>query len=149
MTREEAISVLRNTAWLGTHNEMDEAVQMAAKALEAQDGDCVSRQAVLKCIKESRENIDWGQSEDGDAFLHYSAALYRTIASPECLPSVQPERKKGMWYKPTGMMPPEYIGVYRCSVCGEIAPRDWKRHKQILTNFCQYCGADMKGEQDG
>lgn len=62
------------------------------------------------------------------------------------LPSVQPERKKGMWYKPTGMMPPEYIGVYRCSVCEEIAPRDWKRHIQILTNFCPNCGADMRGE---
>lgn len=51
--------------------------------------DLVSRQKVLRCIKESRENIDWGQSEDGDAFLHYSGALYRTIASKECLPSAQ------------------------------------------------------------
>lgn len=51
--------------------------------------DLVSRQKVLRCIKESRENIDWGQSEDGDAFLHYSAALYRTIASKDCLPSEQ------------------------------------------------------------
>ena len=53
--------------------------------------DLISRQAVLRCIKESREDIDWGQSEDGDAFLHYSAALYRTIASEECLPPAQSE----------------------------------------------------------
>ena len=53
--------------------------------------DAVSRQMVLQCIKESREGIDWGQSEDEDAFLHYSAALYRTIASKECLPSVTPK----------------------------------------------------------
>ena len=53
--------------------------------------DAVSRQKVLQCIKESREGIDWGQSEDEDAFLHYSAALYRTIASKECLPSVTPK----------------------------------------------------------
>ena len=53
--------------------------------------DAVSRQTVLRCIKESREGIDWGQSEDEDAFLHYSAALYRTIASKECLPSVTPK----------------------------------------------------------
>lgn len=45
--------------------------------------DLVSRQKVLRCIKESRENIDWGQSEDGDAFLRYSAALYLAIASKE------------------------------------------------------------------
>lgn len=48
--------------------------------------DYISRQTVLRCIKESRDDIDWGQSEDGDAFLHYSAALYRTVASKECVP---------------------------------------------------------------
>ena len=47
----------------------------------------ISRQAVLRCIKESRDGIDGGQSEDGDAFLHYSAALYRTVASKECVPA--------------------------------------------------------------
>ena len=46
--------------------------------------DFVSRQTVLQCIKESREDIDWGQSEDGDA-------LYRTMASKECLPSADVE----------------------------------------------------------
>lgn len=53
--------------------------------------DLISKQMVLRCIKESRDNIDWGQSEDGDAFLHYTGALYRTIASEECFPSAQPE----------------------------------------------------------
>ena len=53
--------------------------------------DLISRQTVLRCIKESRDNIDWGQSEDGDAFLHYTGALYRTIASEECLPSAEPQ----------------------------------------------------------
>lgn len=47
--------------------------------------DYISRQTVLRCIKESRDGIDWGQSEDGDAFLHYSAALYRTVASEKCV----------------------------------------------------------------
>ena len=47
----------------------------------------ISRQTVLRCIKESRDGIDWGQSEDGDAFLHYSAALYRTVASEKCVPA--------------------------------------------------------------
>lgn len=57
------------------------------------------------------------------------------------------ERKTGKWYKPVGMMPPEYAGVYRCSKCDEIAPRDWKHHKQVLSNFCPNCGADMRGKQ--
>lgn len=58
-----------------------------------------------------------------------------------------PEREKGCWYKPTGMMPPEYAGVYRCSECSEIAMRDWKHHKQILTKFCPNCGAKMRGDE--
>ena len=47
----------------------------------------IRRDTVLRCIKESRDGINWGQSEDGDAFLHYSACLYRTIASAECIPA--------------------------------------------------------------
>lgn len=50
-------------------------------------------------------------------------------------------RKTGKWYKPTGMMPPEYAGVYRYSECDEFAMRDWKTHKQKLTDFCPNCGS--------
>ena len=50
MTREEAIKTLRNTAWLGTDKkvgQVEEAIQIAIKALEAQDVDAISRQAVM------------------------------------------------------------------------------------------------------
>ena len=60
----------------------------------------------------------------------------------------QTKRKSGKWYKPVGMMPPEYAGVYRCSKCDEVAMRDWKHHKQVLSNFCPNCGADMREGQD-
>ena len=69
--------------------------------------DAVSRQMVLQCIKESREGIDWGQSEDEDAFLHYSATLYRTIASKECFPPVQPQPKTGEWILCDTQLPPK------------------------------------------
>ena len=82
--------------------------------------DTVEREKVLRCIKESRENIDWGQSEDGDAFLHYSAALYRTIASHECLPSVQSE-------------------IIRCGDCKYNNNCDIQFHAQAGDTF--YCGA--------
>lgn len=68
----------------------------------------VRRDTVLRCIKESRENIDWGQSEDEDAFLHYSACLYRTIASIECLPDACVEK------------------VVRCKDCKHRDPGDLK-----------------------
>lgn len=60
-----------------------------------------------------------------------------------------PERKKGKWYKPTGMMPPEHFGRHRCSECDEFAMHDWKHHKEQLTDFCPNCGADMRGKQNG
>lgn len=56
----------------------------------------------------------------------------------------QPERKKGRWYKPTGMMPPEYAGRHRCSECDGFAMHDWKTHREVLTDFCPWCGADMR-----
>ena len=62
----------------------------------------------------------------------------------DALPSVEAEPvRHGHWYKPTGMMPPEYAGAYRCSECDEFAPRDWLHYKQELSNFCPNCGATM------
>lgn len=107
--------------------------------------DYIDRQTVLQCIKESRENIDWGQSEDGDAFLHYSAALYRTIASKECLPSADVEPvKHGRW------IPCKYGDYHwhRCSACGvadkyieTISSRGIDL--ESVRNYCPNCGARM------
>jgi len=47
----------------------------------------------------------------------------------EELPSAQPERKKGKW-----------IVYYECPKCGEIT--------KDFTEYCPFCGADMRGEQD-
>lgn len=68
---------------------------------------------------------------------------------PTEFPAIEPERKTGKWHKPTGMMPPEYAGVYRCSECDGIAMRDWKTHKQMLTDFCPNCGSYNGGNDDG
>ena len=105
--------------------------------------DFVSRQKVLQCIKESRENIDWGQSEDGDAFLHYSAALYRTIASKECLSSadVEPVRH-GRW------IAEDNDGSWSSAVCSVCGRRVGLAHYE--TDFVKHfpychCGAKMGG----
>lgn len=69
------------------------------------------------------------------------------ISEAHNMPTIDPERKKGKWYKPTGMMPPEFTGQYRCSECDELALRDWKHHKQELTRYCPNCGARMEGDE--
>ena len=101
-------------------------------------GDYISRQTVLRCIKESRDGIDWGQSEDGDAFLHYSAALYRTIESEECVSAadVVPVAH-GRWSHIAYL---KGIKVMECSHCG----------KRVLGshNYCGNCGAKMDGHRE-
>lgn len=50
--------------------------------------DLISRKAVLRCISNSCDGIDWGQSEDGDAFLHYTGVLYRILANAKYVPTI-------------------------------------------------------------
>ena len=102
----------------------------------------IKRKDVLECIKESRDGIDWGQSEDGDAFLHYSACLYRTIASNECFPSADAvEVRHGKWIP----FLPEYRDMFRCSKCKVIVRLPFKTD-QMPYEFCPGCGARMDGE---
>lgn len=56
----------------------------------------------------------------------------------KCLPSAQPERKKGKWIK---ISPANIYECYECS-------------KNVMTDdisaydFCHGCGADMRGESE-
>ena len=107
----------------------------------------VNRNTVLRCIKESRENIDWGQSEDEDAFLHYSACLYRTIASVECIQAadVRPV-VKARWIgypeclKYTNAYSDDHIVCSACEECFSILDNDCERF-----NYCPNCGAKVEG----
>ena len=97
--------------------------------------DYISRQTVLRSIKESRDGIDWGQSEDGDAFLHYSAALYRTIASEKCVHAADVAPVvHARWenYSPI---------TIKCSHCGHVI-HDWRYSE---CKYCPNCGAKMDG----
>ena len=143
MTREEA-------DFIGAMNMCDEISNEAYKKImchcEEQQPceDAVSRQTVLQCIKESRDGIDWGQSEDEDAFLHYTAALYRTIASKECFPSVQPKPKMGEWVNMGNHEVNRNIYIFKCSNC----------HKKMMIPlserlmYCPNCGSYNGGGED-
>lgn len=53
----------------------------------------------------------------------------------DCLPSAQPERKKGKWIHHTDWEHDGECG-YECSVCGMGSDVDY--------DFCMRCGADMR-----
>ena len=58
-------------------------------------------------------------------------------------PAAQPERKRGFWWAIEKGEKGYSAGNFRCSVCGKpnvsYIPKP---------NFCQNCGADMRGEQN-
>lgn len=83
--------------------------------------DLISKDKVLRCLKESSEHIDWGQSEDGDAFKHYVGANYRTIAEfkPE-----QPEIvrcKDCRYWRPNT----EFCGRWTFGWIAHRTPENW------------------------
>lgn len=58
------------------------------------------------------------------------------------------EAIKGGWIKASGMAPPEFAGKCTCSNCGEYALMSVPYgNRQILSDFCPWCGADMRGEK--
>ena len=111
MTREEAISTLRNTAWLGTDKkvgQVEEALQMAITALQT-DGDCISRQAALYAIYGiCNEPVAW---------------LIRAAREIEKLPSAQPDNScDGCKYEDVddGVLVP-------CGFCKRSHPDNYER----------------------
>ena len=88
------------------------------------------------------EQVTKGTAVDALLELDQYAECAECIETIQNLPSAQPERKRGKWIE-------DGYNHYKavCSECGEPCatfimdkPRD---------NFCKWCGADMRGEQDG
>ena len=101
--------------------------------------DLISRKEVLRCISKSCDGIDWGQSEDGDAFLHYTGVLYRIIASARHVPTIDAVPVvHGRWIKKS-----DRTKHWHCSNCAFV--------EGIISrfyNYCPNCGAKMDGRDD-
>ena len=114
----------------------------------AKHGRLIDADALMSDCKLAQNQADRHGREFANAFYSGGGEISTEWWCVEDLienaPTIESKRKTGRWYKPKGMMPPEYMGVYRCSECDEMAMRDWKHHRQELTNFCPNCGARMK-----
>ena len=151
MSREEAIEILKNAAWLGTDKDREQtetAVEMAISALEQEPvmqtgkpgseyvfnpaepcGDAISREMALDGI-DAMYNNSW---DIKDFRENVNLMLNK-------LPSVQPSRK-GQWIKER-----PWLKVH-CSECGKDAIGN-HGFDALKTYFCPYCGADMRGDTD-
>lgn len=78
--------------------------------------------------------------EDGYAVDDYDERVKIWTERFSGIPSAEPERKKGRWIYDTERVTDGLVhSQYHCSNCG-IQIFGW------IPNYCQYCGADMRGE---
>ena len=83
--------------------------------------DTISRQAAIRWVKTECNPY-------GKPTLEFESGK-KVIEHLEQMPSAQPEREKGKW-----------IVYYECPKCGEIT--------KDFTEYCPFCNADMRGEED-
>lgn len=73
-------------------------------------------------------------------YMHLTTGKY---LPPPIFQPTQPERKKGKWIQDSIAS-----NIFRCSECGYDAPVDSTAGCEIKSNFCPWCGADMRGEEE-
>ena len=93
--------------------------------------DLIDRQAMLARLEE------WNTSDSTDKAL-YNFTLNRILEQP----TIESQRKKGRWIDTESSYADGVRQECRCSVCSRLSPRP-------LGDFCRWCGADMRGEEDG
>ena len=99
--------------------------------------DLISRKAVLKLIREMADDFTKKYTID-------MVDPRELVFKVGHLPSVEPERKKGHWIYSS--CDGEMI-AHECSVCKRHAGYSLKWMRWY--NFCPWCGAELKGVEDG
>lgn len=140
MTNEEAKEIMCKVTFyweLGeqtlTQNQINEAIDMAIKALEQQPcEDCISRKLLSDNICEGISCNECSFKEiDGEC----GCLLQKRFDE---LPSVTPTRPTGKWIDSYRQV------VYRCSECNALfAISDMDDY-----SFCPNCGARMEGDDN-
>lgn len=131
MTENEASFILSNIDRRVCDDELNDALEMAIKALEQQPcEDTISRQAAIDaiygCYIGGKEAIKKAPIND-----LYADGLAEAVDAVWDMPSVQPTRPAGKWID---------IGdeglVFKCSLCGD--------KNTIESHYCPNCGAKME-----
>lgn len=132
MTNEEASFILANIDRRVCDDELNDALDVAIKALEQQScEDCISREAV-------KDMLDARGIKAVMTFDHFKELLDK-------LPSVTPQPKIGHWIEKDGFDGDTY---YDCSECGESFCLIDGTPTDNLYNYCPNCGAKMTESEE-
>ena len=120
MTTQEAINILRNTAWLGTNEDREKTEQAVEVVAEALEQNCVKCKHYFHCC-----NVD--EEYEHDCF---------EPESQECGKWIERGQNKDKTHNIT------------CSICGEGFKTKGHAKSYNTTHkfkYCPNCGAYMKG----
>ena len=155
ITPKEAIANLNHIYGM-VSPDIQRSLDVAIKALERPQGDCISREGIRKALNEAFDCEDatkYGNKNAEQQSKSYSTLMLYEIANivEDCCdnaPTVDLwqmrqeatenalKKAEVLYGSSQGSWEKDNIGIY-CSVC--------KRHLDVETPFCPLCGADMKG----
>ncbi len=123
--RDESAECSQLSEWLAELAVLREKVNCSEIP---NSSDPISRQGALDIV-DDLNSPDW--------YMEWGAEARKRLVD---LPAMQPKRRKGKWV-------PDDIAsdIFRCSECGCDAPVDSTAGCEIKSNFCPWCGADMRG----
>lgn len=136
MTNEEASFILANIDRRVCDDELNDALDVAIKALEQQScEDCISRQATIEAIY---KKYIGGKDAIKNAPINdlYADGLAEAVDAVWDMPSVQPTRPIGRWIDIQYFKNDDTYYRPKCPFCS-IEPKEY-------SNYCPNCGAKMQ-----
>ena len=156
MNREEASFILANIDRRVCDDELNEALDMAIKALEQEPCEDAIRRADAEALfRNARSKLNPSDYKTADEFNTRDLMLLNAEQFIHLLPSVRPqEPKTGHWIDDNENEIDAQYGrhLYRCSKCNEYADmfiggtEDWWDLEK--PNYCPNCGAKMIEPQE-
>lgn len=101
--------------------------------------DFISRRAVIDELNKRQRMLIYCFGFENDMVKIIDIAKKTVIA----MPSAQPKREKGHWER---LKSNEGGWFYQCSNCKTEPLRDKWTKREMLSDWCPWCGADMRDD---
>ena len=147
MTREEASFILANIDRRVCDDELNEALDMAIKALEQQPCEDTIRRADAEALfRNARSKLNPSDYKTADEFNTRDLMLLNAEQFMHLLPSVIPQPKTGHWEQYGN----SWEDKFKCSECGKEQPKILCGERIIghWSDYCPNCGAKMVEPQE-